>query len=123
MDIIRSLAELRHFRNTQSTNHRKLGFVPTMGALHAGHLALISAAKKCCDTVAVSIYVNPAQFGPNEDFETYPRQESRDLSTLAQMEVDCVYFPQTSEIYLPGNATQIRVEGLSDLLDLSLIHI
>jgi len=83
-------------------NGKSLSFVPTMGNLHAGHLALVDKAKKCADKVVVSIYVNPIQFGENEDFDKYPRTEQTDLAKLQQKKVDVVFMPNSDEIY-PSN--------------------
>ena len=90
---------------------RRVGFVPTMGALHAGHLALVARAAAECDDVAVSIFVNPAQFGPGEDFERYPRPLEADLEALAGAGVRWVFAPPVEAVYPPGHATRIVVEG------------
>jgi len=88
-----------------------------MGALHEGHLSLVRAAKASCDAVAVSIFVNPTQFGPNEDFALYPRTFDADCALLAAEGVDVVFAPAPEEIYRPGAATFVEVEGLSQRLD------
>jgi pantoate--beta-alanine ligase len=90
---------------------RRVGFVPTMGAIHAGHLALVDRAAAECDEVAVSIFVNPKQFGPGEDFERYPRPLAADLAALAGRRVRWVLVPPGEAIYPPGDATRIEVAG------------
>ncbi len=95
----------------------RIGFVPTMGALHEGHLSLVHTALEHCDRVVASIYVNPRQFAPGEDFDSYPRTEDRDLEILTAIGCDLAYCPQTSEMYPEGSVTQVRVDELSDLLD------
>lgn len=90
---------------------RRIGFVPTMGALHAGHLALVDRAASECDDVAVSIFVNPTQFGPAEDFARYPRDLAADLAALDSRGVRWVFAPNVEVIYPPGHATRILVEG------------
>jgi len=95
----------------------KLGLVPTMGALHEGHLSLVRAAKKRCGTVAVSIFVNPTQFGPTEDLAKYPRTFERDCQLLKKEGVAIVFAPSAEEMYPKGEVTWVKVEGLSDRLD------
>lgn len=90
---------------------RTIGFVPTMGALHAGHLALVEQAASQCDDVAVSIFVNPTQFGPGEDFERYPRALGRDLENLAPFRVRWVFTPAEQAMYPDGVATRVVVDG------------
>ena len=87
-----------------------------MGALHDGHLSLVRAAKSQCDVVAVSIFVNPTQFGPNEDFAKYPRSFERDCALLEKENVDAVFAPSVEEMYPPGTVTHVTVEGLSEKL-------
>lgn len=90
---------------------RRVGFVPTMGALHAGHLALVDRAAAECDLVVVSIFVNPTQFGPGEDFERYPRNLPADLETVVGRGARWVFAPSVAAIYPPGHATRIEVAG------------
>jgi pantoate--beta-alanine ligase len=96
---------------------RLVGLVPTMGALHEGHLSLVRAALGQCQTVAVSIFVNPAQFGPHEDFSRYPRPMERDAALLGQLGAHYLFAPQSSEIYPDGFRTYVGVEGLSERLE------
>jgi pantoate--beta-alanine ligase len=96
---------------------RTIGFAPTMGALHDGHLSLIREARSRCDVVVVSVFVNPAQFGPAEDFDSYPRDLARDAALLADCNVDFVFAPAVEEIYPPGFSTYISVDGLTDKLE------
>ena len=97
--------------------NRTIGFVPTMGALHEGHLSLVREARKSCDIVVVSIFVNPAQFGPQEDFNRYPRDLTHDSALLAEFNVDYIFAPTVAEIYPKGFSTYVTVEGLSDQLE------
>jgi pantoate--beta-alanine ligase len=96
---------------------KRLGFVPTMGALHEGHLSLVRAAKASCDVVAASIFVNPKQFGPTEDLAKYPRNFERDRELLAKEGVELLFAPSVEEMYPTGAGTWVTVEGLSDKLD------
>jgi len=96
---------------------KRIGFVPTMGALHDGHLSLIRAAKTQSDVVAASIFVNPLQFGPNEDLAKYPRQFERDRELLEAEGCELLFAPQTKDMYPPGATTYVEVAGLSDRLD------
>ncbi|HVS22019.1 MAG TPA: pantoate--beta-alanine ligase, partial [Pyrinomonadaceae bacterium] len=104
-------------RKLRREENRTIGFVPTMGALHEGHLSLIHEARAMCDVVVVSIFVNPTQFGPTEDFNSYPRDLTRDSGMLAEYNVDYVFAPTVEEIYPPGSSTFVTVEGLSDELE------
>jgi len=92
----------------------RVGLVPTMGALHDGHLSLVQAARAECGRVVVTIFVNPKQFAANEDLDAYPRREVDDLAMLRAADVDVVFMPGTAEIYPPGFATTVRVAGLTD---------
>ena len=96
---------------------RILGLVPTMGALHEGHLSLVREAQKQCSPAVVSIFVNPTQFGPNEDFKKYPRTFDADAATLEDLRVDYIFAPPPEEIYPPGFRTAVTVEGLGDVLE------
>jgi pantoate--beta-alanine ligase len=104
-------------RKLRREDNRTIGFVPTMGALHEGHLSLIHEARAMCDVVVVSIFVNPAQFSPAEDFSAYPRDLTRDAALLAEYNVDYVFAPTVEEIYPPGFSTYVTVEGASDELE------
>ncbi|HSV33374.1 MAG TPA: pantoate--beta-alanine ligase [Pyrinomonadaceae bacterium] len=104
-------------RRLRREENRTIGFVPTMGALHNGHLSLIHEARALCDVVVVSVFVNPAQFGPKEDFKAYPRDLPRDAALLAEYNVDYVFAPAVEEMYPPGFSTYITVEGLTDKLE------
>src|SRR5688572_22601539 len=94
-----------------------IGLVPTMGAFHAGHHALMRAARERCDQVVVSLFVNPAQFEEAADLEAYPRDEARDAAEAAELGVDVLYAPSVDEVYPPGFGTAVRVAGLSDVLE------
>jgi pantoate--beta-alanine ligase len=104
-------------RRLRREENRTIGLVPTMGALHEGHLSLIHEARALCDVVVVSVFVNPAQFGPNEDFAAYPRDLTRDSALLAEYNVDYVFAPTSDEIYPNGFSTYVTVDGLSDKLE------
>ncbi len=96
---------------------KTVGFVPTMGALHAGHLELVKEARQRCDVLVVSIFVNPAQFNEQSDLDKYPRDLTADAATLAEYDVDYVFAPDNDEIYPPGFSTYVNVEGLTDTLE------
>jgi pantoate--beta-alanine ligase len=117
MRICATISEARATCGTVRANRERLGLVPTMGALHEGHLSLIRAAKTQCDAVAVSIFVNPTQFGPAEDLSKYPRQFDRDCQLLENEGVEILFAPQVEEIYPNGAVTWVLVEGLSEKLD------
>ena len=104
-------------RKIRREQDRTIGLVPTMGALHEGHLSLVREARRMCDVVVVSIFVNPAQFGPKEDFEHYPRDLTKDTALLTDYNVDYIFAPPVEEIYPKGFSTYVNVEGLSDQLE------
>jgi len=112
--VARSIAELRKRVAAWRAAGERVGLVPTMGALHAGHLALVAAARAECRRVVVSIFVNPRQFGPREDFANYPRPEADDLTKLSKAAADLVYMPAVDEMYPTGFATAISVGGPSE---------
>lgn len=112
-EIIHSIEDMRLFRRTLKGN---VGFVPTMGYLHEGHLNLVKNASTRSDHVVVSIYVNPSQFGENEDFDSYPRDIDRDIELLTQLKVDAVFLPNDKMIYPKDYKTWIKVHKYSDIL-------
>jgi pantoate--beta-alanine ligase len=117
MQRIETIAAMKAACRQVQGNRKTLGFVPTMGALHDGHLSLVRAAKARCDVTAVSIFVNPLQFGPSEDLARYPRTLERDTQLLAELGVDLLFVPGVDEMYPKGAKTQVLVEELSDKLD------
>lgn len=114
MRIVRTVADLRA---TLSDARRPVGLVPTMGAFHDGHLSLIRAAREHNETVVVSLFVNPSQFGPSEDFAAYPRDEERDMRLAEQEGVDVLFAPAIEEVYPAGFSTVVEVGGLTDTLE------
>ena len=117
MRVVRTAAELREVLNPIRLHGRSIGFVPTMGALHEGHLSLVHAARKDSDTVVLSIFVNPLQFGPTEDLSAYPRSEESDLSAAETAGVDVVFLPSVEEMYPPDRSTVVEVAVVSDPLE------
>lgn len=115
MKICKTIKEMQTEVSRRDRN-KTLGFVPTMGALHEGHLSLVRLSKSNCDLSAVSIYVNPSQFGPQEDFGKYPRYLERDLALLADNGADYVFLPDNEQMYPAGYKTWVEVEGLSSIL-------
>jgi pantoate--beta-alanine ligase len=114
MKVIESIAEMKKIRRDMKGN---VGFVPTMGYLHAGHVELARRAKAENDDVVVSIFVNPTQFGPSEDFSSYPRNIPRDISLLTDVGVDVVFMPSTAEMYPPNFNTWVDLEKVTDVLE------
>jgi pantoate--beta-alanine ligase len=117
MKICATISEARLACRDARAGRQRVGLVPTMGALHEGHLSLVRAAKAQCDAVAVSIFVNPTQFGPTEDLSKYPRQFDRDRRLLEKEGVEILFAPAVEEIYPAGEVTEVLVEGLSEKLD------
>jgi pantoate--beta-alanine ligase len=114
--IICSTARLQAWADEQRAAGRRIALVPTMGALHEGHLSLVRLARYRADRVVVSIFVNPTQFGPNEDFKCYPRDLASDIAKLRPLHTDIVFAPPVEQIYPPGDCTWVEVEGLSDAM-------
>lgn len=117
MEIISFSPQMTATSRDVQREGKRVGFVPTMGALHEGHLALVRAARAQCEVVVVSIFVNPTQFGPNEDLAKYPRTFDQDKAMLEREGVDCIFYPSVEEMYPPGATTWVTVEGLSEKLD------
>jgi pantoate--beta-alanine ligase len=117
MRIVRSNAEMRATVAEARAAGRSVGLVPTMGAFHGGHHALMRAARGRTDVVVVSLFVNPAQFDDPADLDAYPRDEERDAAEAAELGVDVLYAPAVEEVYPPGFATSVRVDGLGDVLE------
>jgi pantoate--beta-alanine ligase len=117
MRTVRSVAELRAALAPERRAGRTIGLVPTMGAFHAGHVALMQRARRDCDLVVVSLFVNPAQFGAGEDLAAYPRDEARDAAIAEQAGVDVLFAPPVEEVYPAGFSTTVRVNGLSEPLE------
>ncbi|MDP4192643.1 MAG: pantoate--beta-alanine ligase [Bacteroidota bacterium] len=113
MRIITTVEEMHAFSSEKRREGKKIGLVPTMGFLHEGHLSLVDKAKEFSDVVVVSIFVNPTQFAPNEDFSQYPRDEERDKKLLSEKGVDAIFFPQADEIYGPGYQTYVDVTEIT----------
>ena len=115
--VARTVAALREAVAAWRARQERIGLVPTMGAIHAGHLALVQAARGQCDRVVASLFVNPKQFGPSEDFAAYPRDERADLAAFAQAGVDLIFIPSVAEMYPPDFAAEVHIGGISDGLE------
>ncbi|WP_279041919.1 4-phosphopantoate--beta-alanine ligase, partial [Brevibacillus borstelensis] len=116
MQQVVTIAELRQHLKEARRQGKRVGLVPTMGYLHEGHLSLVNEAKKHCEIVVMSIFVNPLQFGPNEDFDRYPRDMERDLKMAASAGVDFVFSPSVGEMYPQQVKTNVSVSGVSEPL-------
>jgi len=114
--VIETIDVMRAYIKEARLAGKKIGLVPTMGALHEGHLTLMREAKAACDVVVASIFVNPTQFGPNEDFAAYPRKFENDCRLAEGVGVDAIFHPQPSEMYPPGYSTYVNVNGITDKL-------
>src|SRR4051795_7731601 len=117
MEILRTVHELRKWARANRGETNTTGIVPTMGALHAGHASLIRGARDLCELVIVSIFVNPTQFGPNEDYARYPRSFNADCALVKAEGAGLIFAPSVEELYPAGAATFVEVEGLSNRLD------
>jgi pantoate--beta-alanine ligase len=114
LEIVRTVADLRKHVALWRKGEVRVGLVPTMGALHQGHMALVEAARAECDRIVASIFVNPKQFAPTDDLGSYPRREAADLEMLRSAGVDLVFIPALDEMYPPDFATLVRVSGLTE---------
>lgn len=117
MEVVTRIEDLRRIIPAAKREGRTVGLVPTMGALHAGHLSLIDCAKENGDFIVVSIFVNPTQFGPNEDFERYPRPLEADVEKCREAGVDLIFAPIVDVMYPDGYGTYVDVEGVTDMLE------
>jgi pantoate--beta-alanine ligase len=117
MRTLNNKAELREALAGPRREGAAIGLVPTMGYLHEGHLALLRAARSECDLVVMSLFVNPAQFGPGEDLDRYPRDERRDAELAEHEGVDLIYAPRAEDVYPPGYSTYVDVHGLTEVLE------
>jgi pantoate--beta-alanine ligase len=117
MQVCATISETRAVCRAAQGDRKRIGLVPTMGALHEGHLSLVRTARAQCDVVAVSLFVNPTQFGPTEDLSKYPRQFERDCRLLENEGVEILFAPAVEEMYPQGQVTWVVVEGLSEKLD------
>ncbi|NKB54730.1 MAG: pantoate--beta-alanine ligase [Alphaproteobacteria bacterium] len=114
IEIVRDVSTLRAKVREWRQNGETIGLIPTMGALHDGHLALVKAAQRTCDRTVTSIFVNPTQFAPSEDFESYPRDEADDIAKLDSLSADIAFMPGVADMYADGFSTRVAVSGLSE---------
>lgn len=117
LPIVRTVADLRSQVAAWRKGGESVGLVPTMGALHSGHLSLVTLARTRAQRVVASIFVNPTQFAPHEDFDAYPRDEAKDAALLESVECDLLFAPTVTEMYAPGFSTTVTVSGVSEPLD------
>lgn len=117
MEIITKAAKMRLISRKLWMEERSIGFVPTMGALHEGHLSMVRDARRLADAVVVSIFVNPTQFDSGKEFEQYPRDLARDADQLSPIDVDYIFAPSAEEMYPPGFSSYVEIEGLSNKLE------
>jgi pantoate--beta-alanine ligase len=117
VEIIRTIAWMKEYARGARAEGRVIGLVPTMGALHEGHTALVKRARKECSQVIASVFVNPKQFGPKEDYKKYPRDLEKDAEKLAAVGVDALFAPETADVYPDGFRTYVNVEGISERLE------
>ncbi len=116
MKTVQTVADLRRAVRAIRSQGRRIALVPTLGALHEGHMSLVRAGRQHADAVAATIFVNPTQFGPNEDLDAYPRQMAQDCAMLEDADVDLLFAPALEEMYPDGFATSVRVAGLTEVL-------
>ncbi len=116
MDVIKTIKEMQALSRKLRAEKKTIGFIPTMGALHEGHLSLVRRSKQENDITVVSIFVNPTQFGPNEDFQKYPRDKEGDLDKLSVLKVDAVFLPEDSEMYPEGYSISINIGAIGGIL-------
>jgi len=117
MDVCKDIDCVRAFIKNIKQQFKTIGFVPTMGYLHEGHMSLVKASKNMCDITVVSIFVNPKQFGPKEDYSKYPRNLERDLKLLEEAKIDMVFIPDVDTIYPEGFSTTINIGPLANVLE------
>ncbi len=117
MKTVRTIAELREHVRGWRQNNESVGLVPTMGGLHAGHISLVGHSRQHADRTIATLFVNPSQFAPHEDFATYPRKEEADQRMLEEAGTDLLFAPNVSEIYPDGHSTRVEVQGLSQILE------
>jgi len=115
METLTTVADLRDAIRARRPYQKRIGFVPTMGYLHAGHEALMRRAREECDLVVVSIFVNPTQFGPSEDLDKYPRDAGRDQELCRRVGIDLIFHPEAAEMYPRGAASWVEVEGMTEV--------
>ncbi|MCF3627575.1 pantoate--beta-alanine ligase [Thalassospiraceae bacterium LMO-SO8] len=117
LDTVRTIDDLRARVTAWRADGLRIGLVPTMGALHAGHVSLVKNSVASCDKTVVTLFVNPTQFGPKEDFSVYPRDEARDAALVAAEGADLLFAPGVEEVYPGGHSTKVHVGGLGDVLE------